>query len=156
MKCNDAEKTILLQSSGELSARNAGALIAHLHDCESCREFQHALLESENGYSTTDEPSPKTMQNVLREARRNAPDRQHSRIFGLKPVLAMASSLAIILGVVLSNVTPDKVGMVFTVTETQLLDSDDQVVSVMYDGLSEDDLAFNFLMTYRDNGKLLN
>jgi hypothetical protein len=42
--------------------------------------------------------------------------------------------------------------MVYTVTETQLLDPDDQVVSIMYDGLSEDDLAFNFLMTYRDNG----
>ena len=40
----------------------------------------------------------------------------------------------------------------YTVTETQLLDSEDQVVSIMYDGLSEDDLAFNFLMTYRDDG----
>jgi len=152
MKCNEAEKTILLQGSGELTSRKGGSLVAHLHDCASCREFQHALLESENRYSVMDEPSLKTMQSVLREARLNAPDRKHVRIFGLKPVLAMASSFAIILGVVLSNVSPDKVGMVFTVTETQLLDSDEQVVSVMYDGLSEDDLAFNFLMTYRDNG----
>jgi hypothetical protein len=64
----------------------------------------------------------------------------------------MASSLAIVLGIILSNSSPDKVGMVFTVTETQLLDPDDQVVSVMYEGLSEDDLAFNFLMTYPGNG----
>jgi len=152
MKCNEAEKAMLLQESGELAPRKVGSLVAHLHGCASCREFQHALLESENRCSVMDEPSPKTMQNVLREARLNAPDRKPVRIFGLKPALAMASSFAIILGVVLSNITPDKVGMVFTVTETQLLDSDDQVVSVMYDGLSEDDLAFNFLMTYRDNG----
>jgi len=152
MKCNKAEKIMLLQASGELAARKAGSLAAHLHDCASCREFQHALLQAENRYAFTDEPSLKTMQNILREARLNAPDRTQVRMFGLKPVLAMASSLAIILGVVLSNVSPDKVGMVFTVTETQLLDADDQVVSVMYDGLSEDDLAFNFLMTYRDNG----
>lgn len=152
MKCNEAEKTMLLKESGELAARKAGALVAHLHDCASCREFQHALLEAESRCTCTEQPSLKTMQNVLREARLHAPDRKQVRIFGLKPVLAMASSLAIILGVVLSNVTPDKVGMVFTVTETQLLDADDQVVSVMYDGLSEDDLAFNFLMTYRDNG----
>ena len=62
------------------------------------------------------------------------------------------ASLAIVMGIFLSNVSSDKVAMVFTATETQLLDPDDQVVGVMYDGLSEDDLAFNFLTTYRDNG----
>jgi predicted anti-sigma-YlaC factor YlaD len=151
MKCHKAEKTMLLQDSGERSSRKSGVLAEHLHNCASCREFQHALVESENRYSLADEPSLKTLQNVLREARLNAPDRKHVRIFGLKPVLAMAS-LAIVLGIFLSNVRSDKVGMIFTVTETQLLDPDDQVVGVMYDGLSEDDLAFNFLMTYRDNG----
>ncbi len=151
MKCNEAEKTILLQDSGKSASRKNEALAAHLHACASCREFQHALVETERLYSFTDEPSLKIVQNVMRQARRNAPNRKHVRIFGLKPVLAMAS-LAIVLGVFLSNVNQDKVGMVFTVTETQLLDPDDQVVCVMYDGLSEDDLAFNFLMTYRDNG----
>lgn len=151
MKCNQAEKTILLQDSGAPALRKSVALAAHLHGCASCRVFQHALSESENFYAPAAEPSLKTIQNVLREARLNAPDRKHLRIFGLKPVLAM-TSLAIVMGVFLSNISPDKVGMVFTVTETQLLDPDDQVVNVMYDGLSEDDLAFNFLMTYRDNG----
>jgi predicted anti-sigma-YlaC factor YlaD len=152
MKCHKAEKTMLLRDSGERSSRKSEVLAEHLHNCSSCREFQHALVESETLYSLADEPSLKTMQNVLREARLHAPDRKHIRIFGLKPVLAMASSLAIVLGIFLSNVSSDKVGMIFTVTETQLLDPDDQVVGVMYDGLSEDDLAFNFLMTYRDNG----
>ena len=151
MKCNKAEKTMLLQDSGECSSRKDGVLAAHLHDCASCREFQQALVESKTLYALADEPNLKTLQNVLREARLKAPDRKHIRVFGLKPVLAMAS-LAIVLGIFLSNVSPDKVGMVFTVTETQMLDPDEQVVGVMYEGLSEDDLAFNFLMTYRDNG----
>ena len=152
MNCKNAEKSMLLRHSGELAARKFAALAAHLHDCASCRGFQHALAESERRCTLADEPKLKTLQNVLREARLAAPERKHAGIFGLKPVLVMAASLVIVLGVFLSNVTPDKVGMVFTVTETQLLDPGDQVVSVMYDGLSEDDLAFNFLMTYRDDG----
>jgi predicted anti-sigma-YlaC factor YlaD len=152
MKCNIAEKTMLLNDSGELASRKIEALAAHLQDCASCRAFRNALVQSESFYSLAHEPSLKTMHNVLREARLNAPDRKHPWIFGLKPVLVMVSSLVIVLGVFLSNVTSDKVGMIFMVTETQLLDPNDQVVSVMYDGLSEDDLAFNFLMTYRDNG----
>ena len=151
MKCYKAEKSMLLHDSGELSARKSGVLAEHLHTCASCREFRRALVEPETLYAPADEPSLKTLQNVLRETRLNAPNRKHVRIFGLKPVLAMAS-LAIVLGIFLSNVSSDKVAMVFTATETQLLDPDDQVVGVMYDGLSEDDLAFNFLMTYRDNG----
>ena len=143
---------MLLRDSGERSSRKDGALAAHLHGCASCRAFRHALAQSGSLYSLTDGPSLKTVQNVLREARRNAPENKHKRFFGLKPALAMASSLAIALGIFLSNVSSDKVGMIFTVTETQLLDPADQVVSVMYDGLSEDDLAFNFLMTYRDDG----
>jgi predicted anti-sigma-YlaC factor YlaD len=152
MKCNHAEKSILLKNSGELAARQSGLLEKHLHECASCRAFERALLQSKTACLPAEEPTVKTLQHVLREARRNAPERKRARIFGLKPVLAMASSLAVILGVFLSNVSPDKVGMILTVTETQLLDYDDQVVSIMYDGLSEDDLAFNFLMTYRDDG----
>ena len=152
MKCNEAEKRILLQHSAELNRRKSGELTAHLDGCASCRQFQKALVIEGNLKSIETEPAAKTMQNVLRQARLNAPAKKHYRIFGWKPVLAMASSLAIVLGFVLSNVHPDKVGMIYTVTETQLLGPDDQVVSVMYDGLSEDDLAFNFLMTYEGNG----
>jgi predicted anti-sigma-YlaC factor YlaD len=152
MKCKDAEKAIMLKDSGELTPRKTGVLTAHLDQCASCRAFQHALTESVRLSSLQDEPSRKTLQNVLREARLNAPDGKQLPIFGLKPVLAMASSLAIVLGLFLSNVSPDDVGLVFNVTEAQLLDPDDQLSSVMYDGLSEDDLAFNFLMTYEDDG----
>ena len=152
MKCPKAEKTMLLRDSGELSARKAAVVGNHLDRCTPCREFHRALVASGNVYFPMEEPGLKTLQNVVRAARLNAPVRKPARVWGLKPVLAMAASLAIILGVFLSNVSSDKVGMIYTVTETQLLDPDDQVVSVMYEGLSEDDLAFNFLMTYRDNG----
>lgn len=152
MKCNEAEKLVLLQGSAELPVRQSGALASHLHECGSCRQFQQVLEESGRIFSAVEEPDMKAMQNVLREARLKAPDRKHIRIPGLKPILAMASSFAIALGIFLTYVNPDEVGMVFTVTETQLLAPDDQVVRVMYDGLSEDDLAFNFLMTYQDNG----
>ena len=152
MKCPKAEKHLLLLDSGELSSRKSLILEEHLVDCAACRQFRSALHASESHYTATEEPSLHTMQNILREARRNAPERKQRPVIGLKPVLAMASSAAIVLGVVLTYVNPDKVGMVYTVMEAQLLEPDDQAVSVMYDGLSEDDLAFNFLMTYRDNG----
>ena len=152
MKCPKAEKYLLLRNSGELSARKSLVLEAHLDGCADCRRFRSALHASEGHCTATEEPSLHTMQNILREARLNAPDRKRRPVFGLKPVLAMASSAAIILGFALTYVSSVKVGMVYTVMETQLLDPDGQAVSVMYDGLSEDDLAFNFLMTYQDNG----
>ncbi len=153
MKCLNAEKLMLLQDSGEMPARQANALAAHLHDCRPCQQFQHALIESQHAFQTVDEPSAKAIQNVLREARVNAPEKNPVHVFGLKPTLAMAASVVIGLGAFLTLFSYNRVGMEFMVTETQLLDSEDQMVSVMYSGLSEDDLAFNFLMTYEGNGQ---
>lgn len=150
MKCHEAENYILLQDSGELPTDKTNALAAHLHDCEPCRKFQFTLLQSHTAFEVQEEPSVKAIQNVLREARLNGPDKKKARIFQWKPALAMAASLVIALGLFLATVSPDKVGMEFVVTETQLLESQDQLVSVMYSGVSEDDLAFNFLMTYEE------
>jgi predicted anti-sigma-YlaC factor YlaD len=153
MKCQEAEKLLLLQDSGEMAAKRANPLAAHLHDCDPCRKFQHALMEAHNSFQTLEEPSAKVMQDILREARLNAPEKKTARIFALRPALAMAASLLIGLGIFFTNFSPDKVGLELVVTETQLLSSSDQLVSVMYEGLSEDDLAFNFLMTYEGNGQ---
>lgn len=150
MKCHDAEKYILLQESGELPTGKANALATHLHDCEPCREFQFALFESHATQIPQAEPSAKVLQNVLREARLNAPAQRKAQIFAWKPALAMAASFVIALGLFLGAVSPDKVGLELVVTETQMLESEDQLVSVMYSGVSEDDLAFNFLMTYEE------
>ena len=150
MKCNTAEKLILLQDSGERAPRHGEALAAHLHGCDPCRRFQHALAESRNAFQTLEEPSAAVLNHVKREARKLAPAPKQARILYWKPALAMAASVMIGLGIFLSVFRPDTVGLELVMTETDLLNTSDQVVSVMYSGLSEDDLAFNFLMTYKE------
>lgn len=150
MKCNEAEKLILLQDSGEVSAKQDGAIAAHLHDCEPCRRFLHALVESQDVFQAGKEPSATVLNNVKREARRQAPERKQANIFYWKPAFAMAAAVMIGFGLFFTTFRPDSVGLELVMTETDLLDTRDQIVSVMYSGLSEDDLAFNFLMTYEE------
>ena len=148
MKCGEAEKQILLKDSGEMAGKSADALLSHLRKCDECRRFQHALVESQEVFQTLEEPSATVLGNVKREARMLAPEPRPARIFRWKPALAMAASVLIGLGVFLTVFRPDHVGLELTMSETDLLAPGDQVVSVMYSGLSDDDLAFNFLMTY--------
>jgi anti-sigma factor RsiW len=150
MKCKDIEKLILLQDSGEMPAKQAHRLAAHLHGCTSCRQFQHALFEAQSEFQVLEEPSAKAMRNVLRQARQQAPAKGRKAIplFGLKPALAMAASAMIALGLYLGSTSPNKIGMELVMSETQLLDTEGRSIKVMYEGFSEDDLAFNFLMTY--------
>lgn len=150
MKCNEAEKLLLLKDSGELAGNQAATLTSHLESCENCRNFQQSIAGSRLAFHTLEEPGTKVVQDILREARLNAPQKKPARIFGLKPVLAMAASVMIALGFFLSAFGPGRVGMELEVSETQLLDTEDQIVDVMYSGLSEDNLAFNFLMTYEE------
>ncbi|MEN7972784.1 MAG: hypothetical protein ABFR47_02995 [Verrucomicrobiota bacterium] len=150
MKCNRAEKSILLQDSGELAEKDTKALESHLGGCAKCRDFQQSIAESRLALPAMEEPSSKMVQDILREARLSVPTRKPVRILGLKPALAMAASVMIGIGIFFSVFGPGKVGMELVVSETQLLESEDQIVSVMYSGLSEDDLAFNFLMTYEE------
>lgn len=147
MKCSKAEKMILLQDSGELAGRHNGALVAHLHDCEPCRRFQHALVESQRAFPPMGEPSAHVLNNIMREARKLAPESKQIRFAYWKPAVAMAAALMIGLGFFFASIRPDAVGLEMVMTETDLLNASEQIVSVMYSGLSEDDLAFNFLMT---------
>lgn len=154
MKCQDAEKYILLQDSGEMPEKRANELAAHLHDCEPCQEFQFSLIESQVHFQTLEEePSATTMQNVLREARVNAPEGHNARLphFGWRPALGMAAALMIGLSLFFGMYSSDQVAMELVMTETQLLETEDQVASTIYEGFSDDDLAFNFLMTYEDS-----
>jgi predicted anti-sigma-YlaC factor YlaD len=153
MKCQDAEKWILLQDSGELSRSRVNALAAHLHHCTSCQQFQHALIESHSAFSAEQEPDIKLIQDVLREARRNAPEKSIIKLRYWKPALALAASVMIGIGIFSLTLRPDQVGLELLVTETQMLEADDQIADIMYSGWSEDDFAFNFLMTYEGNGQ---
>ena len=148
MKCPDAEKWMLLQDSGEMPFKRENELAAHLHDCEPCQRFQHALIESRAVCGPSEEPSAPALQKVLREARLSAPEKARRPLWVLKPALAAVAACVIALGLFFTAFGPEKVGMELVVTETQLMESDDQMVSVMYDGYSDDDLAFSFLMTY--------
>jgi hypothetical protein len=150
MKCNETEKLILLQDSKEMDQKLAGGLAAHLHDCDPCQRFQHALIESQDLFQVLQEPPVAIVNEIKREARRRAPESKRRKVFYLKPALAMAATVLIALGFFLSSFRPDTVGLELMMTQTELLEPADQVVSVMYAGLSEDDLAFNFLMTYEE------
>lgn len=149
MKCNDAEQLILLKDSKELAQKRDGALAAHLHDCDPCRRFQHAMVEAQLAFPTDQEPSATILNNVKREARWLAPEKK-TKIILLKPALAIAASLLIGLGIFFTALQTERVGLELVMTETELLEASDQMVSVMYEGLTEDDLAFNFLMTYEE------
>ncbi len=151
MKCNHAERLILLQDSGEAAAGKTGALAAHLHDCGDCRQFQHALMQAHGNAAALAEPSAKVVLDILREARLAAPQRKSASRFLWKPAFA-ATAAAVVVGLVflVPALLSNPVGMELVVTATQLMEPEDQIVSVMYSGLSEDDLAFNFVMTYEE------
>jgi hypothetical protein len=150
MRCSEAEKSILLQDSGELGAARSGKLEAHLSGCASCRGFRQDLLNTGSVFNAGREPSAKAVQDVLRTARITAPTQQHQPVFIWKPAMAVAATVVLALGLFIGIYDPYKVGMEIDMTEAQLLQPEDQVVSIMYEGLSEDDLAFNFLMTFEE------
>ena len=150
MTCKTAEKLILLQDSGELTGDRSDALITHLHACGNCRDYKMSIMETKLAIPTMEEPDALLVKNILREARLLAPKKKMIRIFSLRPALAMAASLVVALGLFLSSLGSGKVGMEMDVSESQLMESSDQIVDVMYSALSEDDLAFNFLMTFEE------
>lgn len=153
MKCKEAEISILLQDSGELTHVRSLKLASHLDECESCRSFNRMMVESKAICEAEVDPSAKLMQDVMRTVRICAPAKKRISLHGLKPALAMAASFIVIVGVLFGNYSHNRVGMELVVTDAQMLDPADQVVSIMYDGLSEDDLAFHFLMTYQGDNE---
>jgi hypothetical protein len=150
MTCETAEKLVLLEDSGELTGERHDALITHLTGCNVCQDYKLSIMKSKLALPSVEEPDATLVQYVLREARLMAPNKKALRIYRLRPALAMAASLVVALGFFFSSFGPGEVGMEMDVTETQLMESSDQIVDVMYSGLSEDDLAFNFLMTFEE------
>ena len=150
MKCTEAEKQILLQDSGDLDSTPA-PLTAHLSSCERCREMQEMLVQAHILFQPTEEPSVALLNTVKREIRKQLPETKPPiHLFAWKPAVAMAASVLIALGLFFAAYPSDRVGMELMMSETDLLDTSDQIISVMYNGLSEDNLAFNFLMTYEE------
>ena len=150
MKCKELEKWMLLDDSGELSGKHGEAMLVHLDRCERCQSFRNILIETRGATLPIHEPSETVLNNVKREARRFAPEKKLTRSRYRKPALAMAASFVILIGLFFFAFHPDRVGLELVMSDTELLGTHDQIVSVMYDGLSEDNLAFNFLMTYSE------
>jgi predicted anti-sigma-YlaC factor YlaD len=147
MKCNDAQKWLLLADEKKFST----ALTAHLNQCPDCREFQQILIQSQTQFQATEEPPSTILNNVKREARLRAPTpQQRSTLRYWKPMLATAASMMIVLGLVLSNTHLDRVGLELVMSDADLFNTQDQVVSIMYNNLTDDDLAFDFLMSYEE------
>ena len=150
MKCSEAKKRILMRDSGELKPSAGAGLVSHLRSCAECRRFEEALRVSREAFQPLEEPSAAVLAEIKREARRLAPQRRPVLVSLWKPALAMAASLLVVLGIHLGRAGTGKGegqgegGL----TATQLLDPQDQVVEVMYAALSDDDLAFDFLMSY--------
>ncbi|MCF7848485.1 MAG: zf-HC2 domain-containing protein [Kiritimatiellales bacterium] len=146
MKCKNAEKWILLNDSGELDARRADLLRAHVETCESCRQFEQMIVTLKPACEFCAEPPATVLNNILREARKQVESKTVQLIYW-KPVLAMAASVMIAIGLFFSHSGPGFSGDI-AFTESDILELDAQIAGVMESGLPEDDLAFNFLMTY--------
>ncbi len=153
MKCSEIEKLILLKDSGELTGTPTHRLSSHLNTCENCQQFSELLTQSKKTFQPLEEPPVAVVNEIKREARRLAPKKRQPLILYRKPVFALAASVLIGLGIFFSHVTPNRDGLEIVLTETELLDPQDQAIDIMYGGLSDDDLAFNFLMTYEDNNE---
>jgi len=147
MKCFEAEKWILLKDSGELDAKRRKLLQAHLENCESCSEFEQMLKTVKPACEVYVEPPAEAVYNVLRNAR-NRRGKKSLRMLYWKPALALAASVLIVLGLFFSYLKPAR-EVVPVFTENDILDLDTQILTVMESGLSEDDMVFDFLMTYQ-------
>ena len=150
MNCKKAEQSILLKDSGEILQQELSALAEHLSTCTPCQQFEQILSSSHQEFQASDEPSHDAIDQILRQARIEAPTKKRAKIWILKPAIAIAASLTIGVGLFFGSWNPNKVGMEWVITESQILSTDDQLASIMNGGFSEDDLAFNFLMTYDD------
>jgi predicted anti-sigma-YlaC factor YlaD len=153
MKCSKAKNQILLQESGELSQKKKSTLLSHLQSCPECRQFKETLIQSLEIFQPMEEPPVAALNEIKREARRRAPQRKQAKTLYWKPALAMAASALIALGIFFSHTRPNRVGLELVLTETELLAPADQAIEIMYSGLSDDDLAFNFLMTYEEDSE---
>lgn len=148
MNCKKAEKWILLKDAGELAKGRVDGLNDHVNRCENCRQFSILLTEAKAEMEPKIEPPLAIVQEILREARRQVPEKKTTILSLWKPAFATAAAVMIGLGIFLSNTGTDQVGLELFLSDSQLLDTDEQVLSIMNAGLSEDDLAFNFLMTF--------
>lgn len=122
MKCSRAQQLVLLQQTGEISARKSARLRKHFQECKECRQFQSdmVLLTSAAQEANRGIKTPQTsMDAILDQARghREAHDRERSNAekiihFPLpRPVMALAAVALVAVAItifMLGRVSPKK------------------------------------------------
>jgi len=146
MTCENIKNQILLKEPAALSPE----VLAHIKRCSSCQEFQQTLSQSQHLFQPTDQPSEALLNKIKHEARRQVPSHSLHIWRRLRPLLATAASVTILLGIVLTRHPQQKINPAIPFAEIELLDAQDQVASAVNESFSEDELAFNFVMTYDD------
>ena len=146
MTCENIKNQILLKDTAALSSE----VLAHIKQCQSCHEFQQTLKQSQHLFQPADQPSEALLNEVKREARRQTPSRSLHIWRRLRPLLASAASITILLGIVFTRHPQQKINPAIPFAEIEILDAQDQVASAVNESFSEDELAFNFIMTYDD------
>jgi len=144
--CEQIKNQILLEDKEGLPSE----VLTHLEYCESCREFHGMIARFKTSplFAAKDEPSLDVLNEVKREIRRRVPSRSLTVWRRWRPALVMAASFVVLLAFVLQKNTPQTANVGIVLTEMDVLDSQEQVANAMNDSFSEDDLAFNFVMTY--------
>ena len=104
MNCNEVEKLILLSQSGELSARKRQRLESHVAACAECRAFEAetALMATAARRAAALDPRPvqaEILQRILRDAERRPAAPVLTWAPALRPLLAMAAGLVLIVGI---------------------------------------------------------
>lgn len=103
MKCKTTERWIVLEGSGELSARRQRRLAAHLVQCEGCRQWREAcdVIETRaRDVLVNGEPSETVLANIRREARVRATDKRPTVWLApwMRPVYGLAALCVVLIG----------------------------------------------------------
>jgi hypothetical protein len=104
MTCSDFEKDILLNETGELSARRRDPLTRHLFQCPACRAFQADLRHlQQQGHTRSLAGGPVPPENVMRTIRAaaaNRPVKGYAPAFrSPRALVRLAAGLALVFGV---------------------------------------------------------
>ena len=102
MTCQEAQRFLLLEDSGELPAETRGELEKHVEGCDACRTYREMLEELRRqvsaggaGEGPSDEVLAAIRAEAVREARRRG--RFASVVFSFPRAAALAAGLALLL-----------------------------------------------------------
>ena len=104
MNCNDMEKLILLSQSGELSHWKRRRLELHLAACAECKTFEAETVRltaaTREAAAIDCQTLPaEVLRDILRKAGRRADLPETAWIPALRPLLALAAGLGLIVGI---------------------------------------------------------